>query len=183
VSTAQGILLVIGAVLQFGGIVLIAFPDFLPHGQRLSRWLGHRARMVINRVRRLFGMKPLQKIVYGSGTVKGSASVSGSGLVSISDDATQEEKIAFLLQRDQEAQQAINTLSRRVGDLEEERLDRRSCQACTSWRVTVIAIATPATMNTNAGMRCPLRMIETATKTSTAMKPKFKKMLPIGVLN
>jgi chromosome segregation ATPase len=99
--------------------VAIAFPDFLPHGRRLSRWLGHRVRIVINRVRRLLGMKPLQKVVSLSGTAEASASARGSALVTISDDATDEEKIAFLLRRIHEAQQAVNTLSNRVTDLEE----------------------------------------------------------------
>jgi hypothetical protein len=119
-STLQAMLLVVGAFLEFGGIVALAFPDFLPHARRLSPWLGHRTRVVINWVRRLLGMKPLQKVVYGWGGVKGSASVRGTGLVNISDDATEAEKIAFLLRRDQEAQQAINTLSRRTEDLEED---------------------------------------------------------------
>jgi hypothetical protein len=34
VSTLQAILLGLGAVLEFGGIVALAFPDFLPHGRR-----------------------------------------------------------------------------------------------------------------------------------------------------
>jgi hypothetical protein len=116
--TLQVILLAVGAVLEFGGIVAIAFPDFLPHGRRLSRWLGHRARIVVNRVRRLLGMKPLQKIV--SVEAADSVEVSGrsSALVSVSEDATPEEKIEFLLRRSREAQQAINTLSGRVKDLE-----------------------------------------------------------------
>lgn len=119
-SALDGILLGIGAVLEFGGIVALAFPDFLPHGRRLSRWFAHRARVVMNRVRRLLGMTPLQKVVSISAAAEVSASDRMTASVSVSDAATHEQRILFLLRRDQEAQEAINKLSGRVRDLEEE---------------------------------------------------------------
>jgi hypothetical protein len=119
VGALDGILLGVGAMLEFGGIVALAFPDFLPHGRRLSRWFAHRARVVINWVRRLLGMKPLQKVVSASVAVEASASGRVSAIVGVRDGATQEEKISFLLRRNQETQEAINKLSGRMLDLEE----------------------------------------------------------------
>jgi hypothetical protein len=119
VTTLQGILLGVGALLEFGGIVALAFPDFLPHGRRLSRWLGHRARLAINWVRRRLGMEPLQKVVSLSAAVEASSAMHASGIKGSPPDATVEEKVAWLIKRDQEAQREFNELARLVGDLEE----------------------------------------------------------------
>jgi biopolymer transport protein ExbB/TolQ len=120
VGALDGILLGVGAVLEFGGIVALAFPDFLPHGRRLSRWFAHRSRVVINVVRRWLGMKPLQKFVSISMAAEANASGRMSAVAGVNDDATQEEKISFLLRRNQETQEAINRLSGQVRELEEE---------------------------------------------------------------
>jgi hypothetical protein len=119
VSALAIVLMSIGAVLEFSGIVLIAFPDFLPHGRRLSRWLGHRTRVVVNRLRRLLGLPPLQNVVYGQAAVEASAALSGHVITGVRQGAIIEEKVAFLLQRDQETQKAMNALTDRVQELEE----------------------------------------------------------------
>jgi hypothetical protein len=119
VSTLQGILLAGGAVLEFGGIVALAFPDFLPQGRRLSRWLTHRADLLINGIRLLLGLPPLHKSVSVETTDSVRVSDRASVLKLPRDDPIIEEKVAFLLERDQETQAAISTLGGRVQDLEE----------------------------------------------------------------
>jgi hypothetical protein len=114
----QAVLLIVGAVAEGAGVVLIGFPDLLPGALRLSAWLRRYARIALNRLRRLVGLQPLQKHVSMSGSVSGTGTMYASVIKGVGQYAIMEEKIAFLLQRDQEAQQAVNALTRRVEDLE-----------------------------------------------------------------
>src|SRR5262245_25630543 len=52
-SGAKIALLLTGALLEFIGIVAIAFPDVIPYGQRLSRWQRALAGALVGRIRRL----------------------------------------------------------------------------------------------------------------------------------
>ncbi len=118
-STLATILFVGGAISEFAGIVMIAFPDLLPGTRRLSAWLERRARIVANRIRRLLGLPPRRHEVAGSASLTGSGRVRGSGVVGIGLGATIEQKVDFLLRRDQASQEAVNRLARRMEDLEE----------------------------------------------------------------
>jgi hypothetical protein len=107
-----------GALLEFGGIVALGFPDFLPGAQRLSRWLRVRGRSLVNRVRRLLGLPPLRTTVSASAALEADSAVGGSAVKSVSAEATLEEQVLFLLQRDQEAQRDVNTLGARMAAME-----------------------------------------------------------------
>jgi hypothetical protein len=118
VSGLAIVLLVVGAVCEFIGIVAIGFPDFLPHGRRLSRWLRRRTRVVVNKLRRVLGLPPLQTVVYGQAALEASAALSGYAIKGVSPAATIDEKVEFLLRRDEEAHRAMNALNDRVDALE-----------------------------------------------------------------
>jgi hypothetical protein len=137
----QVILLIVGAASEGTGIVLIGFPDLLPHAQRLSAWLTHRSLLVVNRIRRLVGLRPLQKIVSISAAEESSSTSRVAITKTLKADATTDETIAFLLSRDQEAQADINALTRRLYDLEADtprRLDqlRESMEAHVAQELT-----------------------------------------------
>ena len=112
-------LLVVGVVAEFVGIVCLGFPDFIPGATRLSRWLRGRSRRVENRLRRLVGL-PLRPVVYQA-SIGGAITLGGSvsGVVGTS-ATTIEEKVEYLLRRDQDAQRQANELAERVGGLERE---------------------------------------------------------------
>jgi hypothetical protein len=114
------VLLVIGAVAEFIGIVLLGFPDFLPGARRLSGWLRRTRWRVINPFRRLAGLPPRRGIVYAkSGTLAAGVGMRAAGMVSTS-ATTLEDKVEYLLRRDQNAQREANALAMRVGRLEAE---------------------------------------------------------------
>jgi hypothetical protein len=60
--STQTALVIGGALSEFVGIILIAFPDLLPDARRASAWLAHRARSVVNRLRRLVGLRPVRRM-------------------------------------------------------------------------------------------------------------------------
>lgn len=125
--TGQAILFAAGACIEFGGIILLGFPDFLPFADRLSRWLRLRTRQAANRLRRLVGLPPRQTFVNLRAAVEANAALRGSVMKSVSSDASLEEKVEFLLSRDQEAQSRINVLTDRIEAIEAEtprQLDR-----------------------------------------------------------
>jgi hypothetical protein len=113
-------LLVFGVLAEFAGIVLLGFPDFLPGALRLSAWLGRRGRRVLNRVRRLIGLPSLTTHV--SIAAAGEYNLAGNvaALVVSREEGTLEEKVDFLLRRDQDAQRRLNDLEHRLNDLEGE---------------------------------------------------------------
>jgi hypothetical protein len=116
----QAILFVVGAIFEFVGIVLLGFPDFIPGALRLSNWLRIRGRRLANRMRRLFGRPPGRTVV----KLEAADEISLAGHLSlmkhVHPDATIEEKVAFLVQRDQEAQRDVNELNERLTAIETE---------------------------------------------------------------
>jgi hypothetical protein len=118
--TGQAVLFAAGACVEFAGIVLLGFPDFVPGALRLSRWLRVRARSVTNRVRRLLGLPPGQTFVSIEAADEISVADRASLMKSVRPDATIEERVAFLLTRDQEAQRDVNALTARVDAIETE---------------------------------------------------------------
>jgi hypothetical protein len=128
-------LLITGAVLEFVGIILIAFPDLSPYFVQFSRWLRKHIRALSDRVRRLLGCpKDLRIEVHSAGEVNLAGRV--SVMKSASGTATLEEKVEFLLKRDQEAQGDFNVLRGRIEDVESEsskRLDESQREIRTSF--------------------------------------------------
>jgi predicted Zn-dependent protease len=125
--TGQAALFAVGACIEFVGIVLLGFPDFRPWTVRLSRWLRVRARQVANRLRRLFGLPPRPTFVDLKAAIQANSALRLSVTRAAPADATLEEKVDFLLGRDQEAQSSVNTLTDRVAAIEAEtprQLDR-----------------------------------------------------------
>jgi hypothetical protein len=118
-SAAARSLLILGGLLEFAGIVAVAWPDLIPYRDRLNRWLGIAFRRSGNRVRRWFRLPPLTTTVTIGAA--GGASLAGraSARVSITDDASLERKVEFLLKRDQETQDIENRFARRLNSLED----------------------------------------------------------------
>jgi hypothetical protein len=84
--SAQHVLFVVGAFLEFGGIAAVAFPDLVPYGNRVSLWIRkHAARLrnwlrphahrVANVLRRLIGRPPVPIFRDLSAAVEASAGV------------------------------------------------------------------------------------------------------------
>ena len=125
-SAAKIGLLVGGAIFEFLGIIIIVFPDLIPYGRRFSQWLRRRARTLFDHISRMLG-RP-RNVVIEVGTA---SEVNIAGRVSLiksaSGAATLEQKVEFLLTRDQVAQRDVNILRQRIEDLEVEtskRLDQ-----------------------------------------------------------
>jgi hypothetical protein len=116
-------LLTAGALAQLFGIVLVAAPDLFPPALRFAAWLRPRLLRIVNRVRSLFGLAPrgVHHIGAGAGFI-GIVGVSATGTVGVSADASDERKIAFLLEQAESAQQRLNLVEHRLRTLEEEHL-------------------------------------------------------------
>ena len=108
-STTKFALYLVGGVLEVVGIILVAAPDLGPlwkSGQERLRkaWdrLGAKVRSLLRRPRH----------VTASTSVSGGIALGGSarGIVGVSPAATTEEKVAFLLRRDEETQNRIADL-------------------------------------------------------------------------
>jgi hypothetical protein len=118
-------LYVTGAVLELGGILLVAWPDLLPYAGLVSRWLRAAMRRVADRPRRLLRRRRDVVVQVGAATATASAG-SVSVVVSPNPDATLEERVEYLLRREQEAQAKLNTHDERIRAIEKhvpKRLD------------------------------------------------------------
>jgi hypothetical protein len=118
--------LVVGGLLEFGGIVAIAWPDLLPWKERTSRWISSAYRRTTSRLLRLLGRRPPGRVFEVSGGASARVTSGAAVVTAVNEEATLEEKVAFLLRRDQKVQRDAEDLSVRIGDLEQgtpERLD------------------------------------------------------------
>jgi hypothetical protein len=101
-------LFVVGVLLEGLAILVFAAPDFVPGLRRFARWIVTwivpRLRRAENRLRRLLGLPGRPIVVRGEAAVGASAALSAKVRVAVSDEATLEEKVDFLLRRDQEGQ-------------------------------------------------------------------------------
>ena len=116
----QVVLLIVGALAEFAGIVLIGFPDFVPGALRLSNWLRPRVQRLRTGVRRLL-RRPQpgvshQRFATDSATVSDHAPVEQYG----DPGATLEQQVEFLLMQDVKAQRQLNALRRRIDSLEKD---------------------------------------------------------------
>jgi hypothetical protein len=109
VSHSASALLVVGAGLEFVGIMLVAAPDFLPTVRRAAAWLSSRFAGLSRMVRRLL-RRP--RVVFGRADMAGAVTVGGHLLTkkSCAEHASLEEKVAFLITRDEEAQRDVQLL-------------------------------------------------------------------------
>jgi hypothetical protein len=105
------------------GIVLVGSPDIFPQAERFSAWLRASARRLRDRVLRLIGRR---RPVVVSGTGAGAMALGGHarGVKSIPEDASLEEKVAYLLMREQETQLNVSDLQIHLADLGRESAER-----------------------------------------------------------
>ncbi len=107
--------------MQFFGIIALAWPDLIPWKERLSGWLNDAYRRAENRLRRLFRRPPRTRTIsLNVSLASARASASAAANVASSDGASLEDKVAFLLRRDQNAQQLENKVAARLNALEQE---------------------------------------------------------------
>jgi hypothetical protein len=116
-------LYITGAVLELGGILLVAAPDLLPYAERVSGWLRVETRRAVGRIRLALG-RPRTQVIEVGGIASTSAVGNISLLVSPNPDATLEERVEYLLRREQEAQTKLNAHDERLRAIEEQ-LPRR----------------------------------------------------------
>ena len=109
-------LLIAGTILEFFGIMVVAWPDLLPYGERLSSWLGRVYLSAYERtadLMRRFSRRPRGGTVHvRSGTVTTGGGVTGRA--AIEPGSAMEEQVAYLLKRDQDVQAMFDSLSAQV---------------------------------------------------------------------
>ena len=110
---------VVGAVFELAGIISVASPDLVPGAVRFGAWLRGHLRLAVDRIRRFIGGPRHQVIELG---VAEAISTAGgvTPMKSMNPEATLEEKVAFMLQRDQEAQGQVNALAKGMSEIEQE---------------------------------------------------------------
>jgi hypothetical protein len=121
---AKTILLVVGALAEFGGILLIAAPDLIPGARRFGRWLDRRWRPIENRIRRALRLPGRSVTVSASAALSAAVAMSATAVVGVSETATLEEKVAFLLRRNEATQLQTAALAQRVDAIEKD-VERR----------------------------------------------------------
>jgi hypothetical protein len=110
-------LYIAGAFIELVGIILVGSPDLFPQARRVSGWIGLGYRRVTNRFWRLIG-RPRSKAVPLGPVGEVSMSGSLSGVKVMTSVGTVEQKVEFLLRRDEEAQHHVNELRERIKVLE-----------------------------------------------------------------
>jgi hypothetical protein len=119
-SAYAATLLATGIVLLAAGGYLSLSQDFHYREQRAVASL----RRAWRRVMRLLGRKPPAQTISVGGAASFGMGMHGVSVSSVSARATADEKIAFLLRQDEEAQKAHQALAKRVTDLERDLLRR-----------------------------------------------------------
>lgn len=110
----------LGAAIQLLGIVSIAAPDLVPWLLRFAAWVEPRWRRVVIRVRRALHLRVNASAVGVTAAAEASTAASLSLKKIVNPNATLDEKIAFLIQRDLEAQRDVSGLAARVGAIESQ---------------------------------------------------------------
>lgn len=116
----QPALYIVGALCELLGIVLIAAPDLVPGAKRVGRWIRLRWRTVENRARRSLGLSPRGRVFESSAAITARGRFSAKGTVGHVEDAPLEEKVEYLMRRDQAAQETAHRITERVEALEAE---------------------------------------------------------------
>jgi hypothetical protein len=124
VTALKASLFILGALVEFLGILGVAAPDLVPYRDRLSAWLAARYITIRGRItgalRRL-----LRRPVYGSAhSVLPAGGIEMAGRVSVrkqvAEGASLGVKVDFLLARDQEAQRDMDEVRARLAEFERE---------------------------------------------------------------
>ncbi len=121
-STAVA-LFVSGATLELVGIVFVGSPDLFPAADRFSAWLRLRVEPTANRFLRLLGRPRSQTVTLEPGVVR----ATGMPVYfsrSLREGASLEERVEFLIRRDEEAQQRENDHEARLTAIEGETPER-----------------------------------------------------------
>jgi hypothetical protein len=116
VSNVRFGILVFGGLCEFAGVILTAAPEIYPVLRALRARVFLLFAVARSRIRRLFGRR---KTVSGSSHVSGGMSPSGrlSGVVLVGETASDERKLAFLLELAETTQRRLNELESTASDL------------------------------------------------------------------
>jgi hypothetical protein len=118
VSAVAFILYAAGGALEIFGIILIGKPDLIPYGETASLWLVARYRGIVGRIRRRLGLPGREhKVSLDAGIVLASG-IRATVIRGAPTDASLADQVAWLIQRDREAQEKQNAIEGRVEDLE-----------------------------------------------------------------
>ena len=117
---AKHALYIAGAVLELLGILLVSAPDLLPYSERASRWLRTTTRPLVDRLRRAIGRPRVHVVHVGGAGAIGLGGGSVSVVVSSNPEASLEERVEYLMRREQEAQARLNAHDERLGKVEEQ---------------------------------------------------------------
>lgn len=114
--TLKVALIVIGMTLEVVGLILTASPELAPRVRRVKAALRPLRARLEGRIRRL--LKRPKHVVMQAG-VSGGMALGGHapGYVSVSDDASLERKLSFLMEQAVRDQQRLNELEHRVADM------------------------------------------------------------------
>lgn len=117
----RGALYVTGAILELGGILLVAWPDFSPYGARASLWLHAQAARLDARLwlRRLF-RRPRRHVIHAEPGTLTLGAGSPTVVVSPSAEASLEDRVEYLIRREQETRTKLDSLDQRLGAIEED---------------------------------------------------------------
>ena len=109
-------LLVLGVTAEIVGVMLVAAPDYVPHLVQLARAVRGRTVPLVRRfaafVRRLFRRPRHLTISAEPATLRLTGSI--RGVVSVRDGASIDEKVDYLLRREQHAQEQFDAIDRRI---------------------------------------------------------------------
>jgi hypothetical protein len=115
-------LFIVGAAFELLGIVLIGSPDLVPLQRRVTAAIRSGASRATWWLLRHFGRR---RHVVGAGSgVIAVAGMSARGIVGIREDASLEEKVAFLLRREKITQNRISDLTEGLSSLREQLHER-----------------------------------------------------------
>lgn len=110
-------LLILGPACELAGIVLVGSPDVFPQTERFGSWLAKRYGAFVNLILGLL-RRPRSRAVEIGAADSVELADRMSITKSVKPGATVEEKIDFLLTRDQEAQRDVNLLRAALEDTE-----------------------------------------------------------------
>jgi hypothetical protein len=109
----------LGIGLEFLGVVLVGAPDLVPGVRRATVWLAEHGERGIWRVLRVVGVRRPHYVSTGV-AAEYDIAFRSAGLVHATSATTLEDKVAFLLRRDEATQGALQELNDRVVELERE---------------------------------------------------------------
>lgn len=125
-GTPRDWLLACGGSLEFWGVLLVASPELAPSLRRLGAALvaarSHTkalARRAANKARRMLRLPPRPIEMSGTVNVSGELALSSRGIVGVPEEASMEEKVAFLIQREEVTQKRMAELQETLNGLPE----------------------------------------------------------------